>query len=310
MNKQSYPPVTIIGASSVGTAIAYALYDVGYPIVSVISKTIQSAQALASTVQCNTASTSVKDISPETKLLIVTVPDTSIPDLDSQIAKLASLPFKKIIAIHTAGIEPASVFKKLKAKGVTPAAVHPIQTFPKLTKQTSSTVTLEGIYFGVDCEKKSLPIIKKLVADMGGSMVMIPENQRALYHTACVFASSFLTVHMNAISELSKSLKLKTPWLDVFNPLMTVSIQNLIQSSAGEALTGPVIRKDVSTLEAHLNSLSKFAPEIIPLYTVCTSEVARIATKSGRISEKEYITIIQLLNKFSKQQTAKRKVSS
>ncbi len=310
MAKQVFPPITIIGAGAVGTAIAYALYDVGYPIVSVISKTLKSAQQLATTVQCKTASTSVQDISSSTQLLIVTVPDAIIPEIDRQVSLVKNLPFKKLITIHTAGILPASIFKKLKQKGVTTAAVHPIQTFPKLTKKNSSTVTLEGIYFGVDCEKKTIPNIKKIVGDLGGKIVFIPENLRPLYHTTCVFASSFLTVHMSAIAELSKSLKLTSPWLDVFNPLMTVSIQNLIQTSAGTSLTGPVIRKDFFTLESHLKSLNKFAPEIIPFYTVCTTEVARIATASGRISEKDYITITLLLNKFSKQQKAKRKVLS
>jgi predicted short-subunit dehydrogenase-like oxidoreductase (DUF2520 family) len=85
--------------------------------------------------------------------------------------------------------------------------------------------------------------------------VVIAKDLKPLYHTACVFASNYFIVLLNAIRELATSAKLTLPWTEVFGPLMTASMQNAIVSGPGAALTGPIVRKDFGTLALHLSSL-------------------------------------------------------
>jgi predicted short-subunit dehydrogenase-like oxidoreductase (DUF2520 family) len=62
---------------------------------------------------------------------------------------------------------------------------------------------------------------------------------------------------------------------------MTSVVQNLAQVGLPQALTGPVERGDVSSVERHIEVLQKRAPHVVELYRLLGQDVLRIAlTKS------------------------------
>ncbi len=287
------PPTTIIGAGAVGTAIGEALLRKGYPIVSVISKTLKSARTLAKRLDCPIASNRITSIPAITRLIVVAVPDPIIPEIDHALASHPSLPFRRLLAFHTSGVLPASVLEHLSHRGSGVAAIHPIQTFPR--HSTIPTQALDGIYFGVDCPKKVLPGVRKVVSDLKGEIVVIPPDLRPLYHAACVFSSSYSIVLLQGISAIGKKLGMGNAWYDVFGPLMKTATENMIRQSPAEALTGPILRVDLQTLASHRSSLTTHAPELLPLYVAFGKETARIARKSRRITPRQYNAIVRVL---------------
>ena len=64
-------------------------------------------------------------------------------------------------------------------------------------------------------------------------------------------------------------------------PLMSSVVQNLAHAGLPGALTGPVERGDVSTVERHLEALERRAPGVVPLYRAMGHEVLRIALGKG-----------------------------
>jgi predicted short-subunit dehydrogenase-like oxidoreductase (DUF2520 family) len=62
---------------------------------------------------------------------------------------------------------------------------------------------------------------------------------------------------------------------------MTSVVQNLAQVGLPGALTGPVERGDVSSVERHLGALKQRAPEMVDLYKLMGREVLRIALSKG-----------------------------
>ncbi|TAK66009.1 MAG: DUF2520 domain-containing protein [Bacteroidetes bacterium] len=294
MNNKSLPPISIIGAGAVGSSLAFALHHSGYPILAVISKSLVSARKLCSSVNSTIASTRLEKIPPETRLIIIAVPDSAIPEIDRQLSKVSSLSFKQLLVLHTSGINSATILKELSKKGVSIAAVHPIQTFPKPHGKILKPVLLDGIYYGVDCKKKDTPKIKQLIQNLNGNVIFIPAHLRPLYHAACVFSSSYVVVLLNAIERLSKQLHGTKDWYHIFQPLFNAAIENTLKNSAGMSLTGPIVRNDVTTLKSHLKAIKKFAPELIPLYTVCAKEVARVAHANGLLTKKDFNKITKI----------------
>ncbi len=310
MSKKHFPPTTIIGAGAVGSTLAQAIHTKGYPIVSVISKTESSAKKLARKVRCRIASTELKLINPSTRLIIVAVPDSSIMEISRALARLKHLNFKQLLVTHTSGMYSASALNAVGKKGASVTSLHPIQTFPKLSSKKSPSISLDGIYYGVDCKKESLGKIKKIIHDLNGNIVIIPPELRRLYHATCVFASSYFVMLSNVVAELSQSLKLKEPWQKVFSPLTNSAINNARTLSPANALTGPVVRGDIIGILNHMVALEQFAPDVIPLYTFGALEIARIATLHNKLSIKQYLTIDKLFDEIFKQtsSSSKRKV--
>jgi predicted short-subunit dehydrogenase-like oxidoreductase (DUF2520 family) len=303
------PNVSIIGAGTVGSTIAGALSAKGYRIVSVISRTGHDAIALAKIVKGKKASTQVSDIDSATQIIIIAVTDDAIAEVAKELSKLKHLRFKKIFAAHLSGVHSSDALEPLQRKGALVASLHPIQTFPKVIKPSQGITKLRGIYYGIEGEPNAIVYAERIVKDLEGKSVVIPQELKPLYHVACVFASNYMMIYLNTISELTKLLKLNASWTEVFGPLMTTTMENIIKHSAGASLTGPIIRNDTSTIEQHLTSLSRFAPQFLPLYTVSGIELARVAKQHGRIKQGDFDSLISLFKNFIKTtSTLQRKV--
>lgn len=292
------PKVSIIGAGTVGNILTSILHERNYPIVSVIDANGARAVECARHVKCKRASTQISDIAPASEIIIIAVNDTAIEDVAINLSKIKKLNFKKLLAVHTSGVHSADVLQSLKKKGAQTGSMHPIQTFPAYQKPAKLRSRMKGIYFGIDGYNGALPRIEKLVEECEAHPVIIAKELRPLYHTACVFASNYLTVFLNVVNQLALKLHLKASWMEVFGPLMTASMENVIAASATEALTGPIVRGDMATLDLHLNVLAQHAPQFLPLYTVGGIEAARIAKESGRIKQEDYQAILTKFKKF------------
>lgn len=299
MAKTLLPKISIIGAGNVGTSLAMAFFDKGYPIASVIGRTGTTALSLAKAVKCKKASTQVEDIEPSTEIILIAVSDPAIGEIARTLARNKKLKFKKLFVCHTSGVFTSAILQPLSKKGALTASVHPIQTFSAGRKRTK----VQGIFFGIEGSTEARSKAIRLVGDIGGKAIVLPPELKPLYHIACVFASSYTIVILNAIQELAKQLHINAPWTEVFGPLMTTAMENTIKYSAANALTGPVTRNDLATIKTHLTALSQSAPQFLPMYTVAGIEVARIAKEHGKVTQEEFQALITEFRQFIRSST-------
>ncbi len=287
--KKKHPSVSLIGAGVVGSTLISVLAKEGYRILSVISRNGPAAIALARSVSCPRASTEIADVDRSADIIVIAVRDSDLRGAVRSLAGIRGLKLKGCTVIHTSGVHSADVLSPLRKAGASIASFHPLQTFPAgSTSPARLRASVRGIYFGIDGDDIATAVASQLATDLGGKPLAVPAEMRALYHTACVFASGYLAVVMHAVSTLSRSSGISLPWTDVFGPLMTATMENTVRASAADALTGPVLRGDTGTIAAHLGALEKFAPEFIPLYTIGALEVARVAVAKGKLKQAGY----------------------
>ncbi len=301
-----YPKTSLIGSGTVGSAIISALHKRGYPVASIISRTGAPAKQLAKKVRARRVSTAPEDLAPDTSLLLLGVNDDALESVTAKLVSLKKLKFRNMFIIHFSGVHTSDLLGVLKRKGATVASVHPIQTFPKSAPLGQLVGRLKGCYYGIEGDDNALEKAGKLVNDLGGKAVVVPRELKPVYHTACVFASNYFVVLLNAIGELASAAKLYISWTELFGPMMTATMENTIQKGPVQALTGPVVRNDTTTIGAHLCALEERAPQFLPLYTMCGIEAARIAKASGRLTEDEYGGILKQFKNFLHTQTVRK----
>ena len=68
-------------------------------------------------------------------------------------------------------------------------------------------------------------------------------------------------------------------------PLVHGTINNVENIGIPRALTGPIARGDISTINKHLDCMEEMAPELVKLYTLLGSYTAPIAREKGTIDE-------------------------
>ena len=290
--------ITIIGAGKVGATLGTMLHKKGYNFSSVISRNEKSAYNLADTLECENASSNIDDIPEETEMVLIATPAPAVEGVVDQLLQNKNVDFRDLFVVHTAGVLTSDALKPLMKKGSWTASVHPIMTFPQDQPVRSLRSQMKGIWYGVECHLKSKTRAEALVKDLDGVPLFLAKEMKPIYHVLCVFASGHLVANLHAVSELMRVMRMKIHWTEIFTPLVNQSIKNALEFSPSRAVTGPVTRGDLQTIETHIAALKKHAPQYLPLYAASSIEAAKAVRENGKLSKEEHDKVVGHLKKF------------
>jgi predicted short-subunit dehydrogenase-like oxidoreductase (DUF2520 family) len=176
----------------------------------------------------------------EADLYIIAVSDDAIAAVSSQ------LPFKNRLVVHTSGTAAMNTLDSKNRRGV----VYPLQTFTK-----NKAVDFKQIPIGLESEKESdYEILHKIAASISDCMYNINSQQRKIIHVSAVFVNNFVN-HLYQIGQ-DLCMENEIPF-DILKPLITETANKVMFLSPQAAQTGPAKRKDIHTIEAHLNLLKE-----------------------------------------------------
>ena len=142
---------------------------------------------------------------------------------------------------------------------------------------------LREVAFGIEGDEPARAVAKRIVRSLGARAVFLEAENLPLYHAGAVMASNYVV----ALADVAQSLLVKAgvprrQALPALIPLLSSVVQNLAQVGLPGALTGPVERGDVSSVEQHLQALQARAPEMLELYRLVGRDVLRLAQGERR----------------------------
>lgn len=175
----------------------------------------------------------------EADLYIIAVSDSAITSVSEQI------PHKNKLVVHTSGSFPLDALDSNNRKGV----FYPLQTFSK-----NKSVNFKTIPICLESENATdFQLLKKVADAISDAVFAINSEQRKALHVAAVFANNF-TNHMYKIGN-DICIENNVPF-EILKPLIQETADKIMQLSPNEAQTGPAIRNDFNTINAHLAFLS------------------------------------------------------
>lgn len=214
---------------------------------------------------------------PRADAVLVTVRDDDLPAaLDS----LTTLPADTVV-LHASGVTD-----------VDRVGAHPTGTFHPLVplaNPDAGETMMRGAWIGVDGDAEAIAIARRLAGAIGAHVLEIPPGAKAGYHAAAVIASNFPIVLAAAAEREMRRLGVDPETAHgAVAHLMWTSIEHVEALAPERALTGPVSRGDVGTIERNLAALAD-DPAVRDLYVAATRiaiEIARAAgTDPARLSE-------------------------
>jgi len=228
--------VTVIGSGNVAQHLikAFSKAD-GVSIVQVYARSAESLLHLFPQQLITTDLSGLK----EADIYIIAVTDNAIAEVSAQ------LPFKKRLVVHTSGSVSIDALNSNNRRGV----FYPLQTFSK-----NKEVDFNNIPICLESESaEDYELLATLANSISGNIFNVTSNQRKALHVAAVFASNF-TNHMYVLAnEICTEHKMP---FDILKPLITETAAKVKELSPLKAQTGPAIRHDSKTLEAHLEMLT------------------------------------------------------
>jgi predicted short-subunit dehydrogenase-like oxidoreductase (DUF2520 family) len=269
--------VTIIGAGAVGSSLALALHHVDYPLHAIVSRTEDSAHALARRLRLKHYATIDAFRLPKDGIVVIAVPDDALAELASSLASGAQEEEKsRAMVLHTSGALPADTLAPLRALGVSVGSFHPLMLFPKGqsrgTEFVKCPVAIEG-------DPAAAAAALKLAHVLKARPFVLPAEKKTLYHIAAVFASNYFVTLLSAVGKAGAAIELPAEErLALFEPLIRQTLDAVLRTSPHEALTGPIVRNDRTTIRRHLEALEKLGNnDLLSLYIELGLATAHLA---------------------------------
>jgi predicted short-subunit dehydrogenase-like oxidoreductase (DUF2520 family) len=250
--------ITIIGSGNVATHLAAAFKNAGHSMVQVYSRDLKNASLLAYHVKAE-AIDSMDQISPETDLFVIAVKDDAIEGIASVLAK-----FQKL-TVHTSG---ATDLKVLSIRSSMAGVFYPLQTFSKTKEVNFTTVPLciEG------ADEQITSQLNELAYTISQNVYRINSTERRTLHLAAVFACNF----PNYLYYLSEQLlAAQSLPFDLLRPLILETAEKVQEHLPAKAQTGPAVRNDEKTMDAHLELLQE-NPELQLLYKLLSQGIIKM----------------------------------
>ena len=245
------PRIGIIGTGKVGCTLARLWNQAGYEITAVYNRTPEKAEMLVQHIPLAQVVKSPPVIAAMADIILLTVRDDALQQITS---KLSDFDWSGKIAVHTSGAASIDVLQEIVDAGAMVGSLHPI--FPFADVETAIR-DLQGSTFAIEAsDERVQQRLTELVESLRGQILLIPLGKKPLYHAALAIASNY-TVTLYAIAEsILVSLGAKRAVADnALNVLIEATVKNIQQQGIPQALTGPLTRADVSTIQAHLNAI-------------------------------------------------------
>lgn len=199
---------------------------------------------------------------PGTTAVILTVPDRVLLNMAMTLAARGPAP-EGCVALHTSGAHGADPLEALHHAGYRVGTLHPLQA---VAHPVTGAERLLGSGFALSGDRAALAVARRLVQALGGRGITVPTARRPLYHAAAVFASNYVAVLLARATRLLKEAGASSQEAqEVLAALARGTVDNAAELGVGRALTGPVVRGDVETVDLHLRTLG---PEDAFLYAV------------------------------------------
>jgi len=230
--------ITLIGSGNVATHLGAALKNAGHQIVQVYSPNAQNAALLAYHIKTEPVS-ELQQLNPDTDLFIISIKDDAIDEVAAALAV-----YQKPI-VHTSGATLLQVLLKYTDQA---GVFYPLQTFSKTREVDFRQVPMciEGAYEDLTME------LKHLAQTISNNVQVVNSDQRKVLHLAAVFACNFPNYLYYAAQQLLAANELD---FNLLRPLITETAHKVENQLPASVQTGPAIRHDSKTMEAHLQLL-------------------------------------------------------
>jgi predicted short-subunit dehydrogenase-like oxidoreductase (DUF2520 family) len=287
--------VGAVGAGRVGATLSAALRAAGHEVVAVAGESDASRQRIAALLP-GVPTAKPSDVARSCDLLLLTVPDDMLANVVAMLSASGAIHEGQYVA-HTSGRHGLAVLAPAAAVGARVVALHPAMTF---TGTEVDLPRLAGCVYGVTAGDAERVLAERLVADLGGRTMWVPEDRRTLYHAGLAHGANHLvTLVTQAMELLSQAMDMSgdlsedagaevqgdggavSP-ADVLRPLLTAALDNAL-AQGDSALTGPIVRGDVETVRAHLAGVAATAPDTLPSYVALARATLERVVLDGRV---------------------------
>lgn len=242
--------IGIIGAGKVGTTLGKYLSEAGTEITGYYSRTKKSADDAATFTETK-AFQNMTELVAASDTIFITTPDGVIEKVWQE---LTAEDIRQKIICHFSGSLSSYVFSGIGATGAYGGSIHPMYAF---SDRFTSYQQFHTAYLTMEGAEEMLQAMRSLFEGLGHKVLtLLPEN-KIKYHAAAALASNeMLALMQTSLDLLADCGFAQEEAMELLKPLVMGNITSMLEKGCVSALTGPIERGDVHTVEKHLEALA------------------------------------------------------
>ena len=307
MEKKTKLKISIIGSGRLGSALAYAIENSGSGAAAVVSvssrteETLKAAKELLGNASQKIFFSNNNFLAAKiSNCIFICAPDDEIENVCSEIFKSGeAFGDEEITVFHFSGSKKIDILDSAKKAGASTACMHPLKSFASAREAAN---TLQNTLYGVTYEKsdlnakKTIEILSKILK---GRIIFVENDKKTLYHACACIASNYLVSLMDFATDAGSEVGLDPAvFLSGLLNLSEGTLLNIKKLGTKKALTGPIARGDVGTINEHIEILKSLKREDIKdFYEIMGKKTAGIAHENTWINDKTYNELLKILKK-------------
>ena len=282
MTLKKKPVLAIIGAGGLAHAVARALASAGAGRVVIAARRRPAAEAIARPLASVRALARIDDAAASGDTVLLAVPDAALEPVAVELAGMRAS-WRGVVVLHAAGAYGTRPLRALAKRGASTGVLHPLAALGR-----SGDGRLAGASARIEGAPKAVAEARRLARALGlkvlpGRSKATPTTRR-LYHAAASLASNDLLALLAAARDLL--VRTGTGKAAATRALTVLAEGVLAQArrrGLADALTGPVVRADRATLQAHLAALGSADPLAAEAHRALSARLAAFAVAEGRL---------------------------
>ncbi|MDA0232105.1 MAG: DUF2520 domain-containing protein [Chloroflexi bacterium] len=265
--------VGFIGAGRLGSSLAVAMARSGYRVVAVSSRRASHRKWLSDRLAEAKVVAEPQEVADAAEVIFITTSDGAISLVSDSVTWRTGQ-----AVLHCSGAASLDLLNSPALAGAATGGIHPMQTFPAPDA---------GVTFGIESESPWLQTwLEALAKALGGRPIQITAEQRPAYHAAAVMACGLLAGLTGLAAEVwaSSGGVSRAEAISSLAPLVKTTANSIQEKGLPEALTGPYVRGDLTTVRAHIEASSAVSAEHGAAYAALALAALHLAREQGALS--------------------------
>lgn len=268
--------LNVIGAGKLGKTLARLWCDKHLVnIGAVASRSLETASESVNFIGAGTATQSLSEL-PPAELWLLATPDSEIQTTAVRLHDSNQLRDTDIL-LHCSGSLSSNILVGAATQHL--VSVHPVHSF---ANPTQSLQTFSGSYCAIEGEDHAKQRITALFEAIGAELFPVNSDAKTLYHSASVLACNALVGLLDtSLQAMDTAGVPRSLAQQILLPIVHQTVDNTLQRSPVEALTGPVSRGDHATVARQLSALAQIDTGASDIYRSLGRRTLAIAREQG-----------------------------
>jgi predicted short-subunit dehydrogenase-like oxidoreductase (DUF2520 family) len=250
--------ICIIGSGNLAKQLFLIFKEKGHTISGLAARNVQVFQSWPHVNEISVFL--LPDLPKEADFYFICTSDDSIAILSKQIESSNS------IVVHCAG---SIAIQDLGKQHRNKAVFYPLQSFSDNQQTNFETIPL--------CLDASNESTKKKLLDLAqtisNQIFWFEDEQRKKIHLMAVILNNFINYLLIETEQIATKEKIS---LDLFKPLLELTLQKSFSLGAKKSQTGPAKRGDLQTIANHKRLLESIHPDFLPVYQLLSEKIKSI----------------------------------